>query len=94
MIEQQRGQMKITWIDDKREPRAKPNPLYPDGIDLDISAGKQKTCSTPLPYPARRCGHYLVICEMCGLRVIVTTAGRPDDPRSLKLACKNGDKLQ
>ena len=80
--------MKSKWIDHGREPRVKPNPLYPDGIDLDISRGAEKTCSTPLPYPARRCGVYQITCEVCGMSTIVTTAGRTDDPRSLKLACK------
>lgn len=80
--------MKIEWIDAGREPRVAPNPEYPDGKDLDTSDGAAKSCFTELPYPARRCGTYIVECETCGLRVGVTTAGRPDDPRSLKVACK------
>jgi hypothetical protein len=41
-----------------------------------------------LPYPAKRIGHYRIECELCGLRVACTTAGRPDDPRSIRIACK------
>lgn len=40
-----------------------------------------------LPYPAPRCGIYAVKCEKCGLLVGFTTAGRPDDPRKVTLAC-------
>lgn len=81
--------MKIEWIDSGREPQCAPNPDYPNGKDMDVSDGAAKTCFTELPYPAKRCGHYIVECETCGLRFGVTTAGRPDDPRSLKVACKS-----
>jgi hypothetical protein len=80
--------LKIEWLDGKREPQCKPNPAYPKGIDVDMSHGAAKTCFTEIPYPARRCGTYVIECETCGLRVGVTTAGRTDDPRSVKLACK------
>lgn len=79
--------LKVEWIDRCREPRCAPNPSYPNGIDVDSSFGAPATCSTDLPYPAKRCGLYVVTCEGCGIRVAVTTAGRPDDPRSLKVAC-------
>lgn len=81
------GQFAITWHDSGREPQCPPNPAYPSGIDLD--AAFEGACETALPYPAPRCGHYLVVCRRCGLRVGVTTAGRPDDPRSLKVNCSS-----
>lgn len=80
--------MKITWHDAGREPRERPNPAYPNGIDLDASGGSMPTCTATLPYPAKRCGSYTVECETCGSRVGCTTAGRADDPRSIKVACK------
>lgn len=81
--------MKVTWIDRWREPQEPPNPDYPNGIDLDLSqgAGTGFTCAVDLPYPARRIGFYLIDCEICGQKLVVTTAGRPDDPRSVKIAC-------
>lgn len=78
----------ITWHDSGREPHCAPNPAYPNGIDLDVSLGLHPTCRTDLPYPAKRCGYYVVKCSRCGLEIAVTTAGRPDDPRSVTLACK------
>ena len=80
--------MKITWTDFLDEPSCPPNPSYPMGIDLDISEGATKTCKASLPYPAKRCGFYSVECETCGQRIVATTAGRPDDPRSVKMACR------
>jgi hypothetical protein len=77
----------VKWIDSGREPQAKPNPAYPKGMDVDMSQGR-KSCETDLPYPARRCGYYVLTCDTCSLRTIVTTAGRPDDPHHVKLACK------
>lgn len=76
------------WIDHKREPRSAPDPRYLDGIDVNIAAGADKTCFIDLPYPARRCGLYVVTCTVCGLKTAVTTAGRRDDPRTLTVACK------
>lgn len=46
------------------------------------------TCETRLPYPAARCGTYVIECSKCGLSVACTTAGRPDDPRLARLPCK------
>jgi hypothetical protein len=79
--------IRVTWRDGGREPQCEPNPNYPEGIDLDASDGAARTCVAKLPYPAKRCGHFLVKCRACGSRVACTTAGRPDDPRSIKIAC-------
>ncbi len=80
--------MKIDWHDGGREAQCKSNPNYPNGIDLDPTEGTAAvTCRVELPYPAKRCGVYIIECEKCGLQVGITTAGRPDDPRSVKLAC-------
>ena len=84
--------MKVEWHDAGREPQCAPNPQYPNGIDLDCADGAEATCMTGLPYPAKRCGLYTVTCELCGQTVAVTTAGRPDDPRTLKMACRLSGK--
>lgn len=79
--------MKVEWIDGKREPQCAPNPEYPNGIAVDASGGAEKTCTVELPYPARRIGRYMVECPVCGARTMCTTAGRTDDPKSIKVAC-------
>jgi hypothetical protein len=38
----------------------------------------------------QRCGVWVVACHTCGLRVGITAAGRPDDPRTVRLACNRG----
>jgi hypothetical protein len=78
----------ITWMDAGRWPRVKPNPQYPDGKDISLAKPGQPSCKVDLPYPARRIGTYVVVCDDCGLSVGVTTAGRRDDPRSVELPCK------
>lgn len=81
--------IKIEWIDSGREPKVAPNPKCPDGIDVDISTPPGGwNCRVELPYPARRIGHYLLECDICGSRVAITTAGRRDDPRSATIPCK------
>jgi hypothetical protein len=79
---------KVRWIDHRREPQNQPDPRYPNGVDLDITNGTGPNCATPLPYPAKRCGLYVVECKACGANALVTTAGRPDDPRSLRISCR------
>lgn len=79
--------LEVEWIDRGREPQCAPNPSFPSGRYIDMSEGALKTCWTELPYPAKRCGVFIVYCKKCGLRVGITTAGRTDDPRSVKLAC-------
>lgn len=62
-------------------------PNYPDGIAVDASRGKPVSCKVEIPYPAPECGSYVVSCKVCGLTAVITAAGRPDDPISVKLAC-------
>jgi hypothetical protein len=64
-----------------------PDPAYPQGVDVDVSGGAENSCTAQLPYPAPECGHFLVRCRLCKYSVAVTAAGRPDDPRTLKMPC-------
>lgn len=83
-----RPAVKVTFLDKGREPTEKPDPRHPDGVDVDASDGAMRACVIALPYPAPRCGLWAVECAACGLTVLVSCAGRRDDPRSLKIACK------
>jgi hypothetical protein len=83
----QQNDFEIYWADAGREPKLPPNPKYPNGVDLDLTGGRPY-CETTLAYPAPRCGSYLIKCRVCGITAAITTAGRADDPRSVKLACK------
>lgn len=78
--------LEVTWIDHGREPKCEPNPDFPEGQDIDISFGRP-SCSVDLPYPAERCGVFIVKCDVCGLSLGLTTAGRPDDPRTVTVPC-------
>ena len=86
------AKLKVSWLDSGREPQCPPDPKYPDGVALDVSEGASETCETSLPYPARRCGMYTVVCPECGLSATLTTAGRPDDPKSVKVPCRTWAK--
>lgn len=82
--------VEVKWIDDKREPKCPPNPRYPRGIDVVAFPAKSahKTRKVDLPYPAKRCGWYLVKCLRCQQQTMISTAGRVDDPRSVTIECK------
>ncbi len=82
------GRFSVAWVDAGREPQCPPNPLYPTGIELDASGGVHQACTADLPYPAKRCGRYEVKCRICGVIAAVTTAGRLDDPRTVRVPCK------
>lgn len=81
------GAFNIEWVDRGREPQCAPDPAYPHGIIVDTSEGATRTCDADVPYPAKRCGTYVVHCKQCHLTVAVTTAGRVDDPRRVTLGC-------
>ena len=79
---------KIKWFDSGHEPKGQPNPDFPRGYDIDVSHGAEHSCFIDLPYPAKRIGHYYIKCRVCGAKVLCTTAGRVDDPKSVRMACK------
>lgn len=79
--------LQVTWIDNGREPTCPADPAYPHGMDIDGTSGRRPSCHTTLPYPAKRCGQYLVTCSFCGFTGMFTTAGRADDPRSVRVLC-------
>jgi hypothetical protein len=81
-------QFKVGFISHNRKAKCAPDPAYPQGIDADLTDGAKVACLAELPYPAECCGVWLVECLTCGIRAGITAAGRPDDPRSAKLACK------
>jgi len=80
--------LRVLWRNSEAEPIGPADPGYPHGTDLDVSAGAVETCWTALAYPAPRVGAYAVDCHVCGRHVICGTAGRADDPRSIKVACR------
>lgn len=80
--------LKVEFIDSGREPQCEPNPAFPDGQHIDSSMGAENACTANIPYPAPRCGLMIVECPKCGMRVALTVAGRIDDPRTVKIACK------
>jgi len=80
--------LKVTFLSHNRQPRCAPNPVYPEGIDVDLSKGAKASCMTALPYPAECCGAWLIVCRACSQHYVVTAAGRPDDPRTVRLPCE------
>lgn len=79
--------LSVTFISHRRKAKCAPHPDYPNGIDIDMTKGAKVGCLADLPYPAKCCGILIVRCEKCGESAAITTAGRVDDPRTVKLAC-------
>lgn len=85
--DQQAVTFKIEWIDRGRDPQCPPDPDFPDGKDIPAML-PGPSCGVKLPYPAKRCGVYIIECSVCGIRVAITTVGRRDDPRSVSINCR------
>lgn len=81
-------QFQVIWQDRKRQPAVPFNRAYPWGKSCDLAGGMLPACQLDLEWPALRCGQYLIACIKCGMRVVVTTAGRVDDPRQVRMPCK------
>ena len=78
---------KIDWKDYGRDPTCAPDPRFPNGCIIDITGGRTPSCEVVLPYPAKRCGSYWISCETCGFTASISTAGRPDDPHTVRFPC-------
>ena len=79
----------VVFLDSGREPQCKPDPKYPDGMAINLAIGKPGAkCTRNLPYPAPRCGSYIITCTICKFKAAITVAGRPDDPRTVTLPCQ------
>lgn len=76
----------VEFIDHGRRPQCKPNPAYPEGVDVDASRGLP-SCWVKLP-KVETTGLFVVSCDVCDRRDALTAAGRPDDPRSYRMACR------
>jgi hypothetical protein len=84
--------IQIDFVSHHRKAKNPPNPKYPEGVNLDLTKGAKVACFADLPYPAECCGILVVRCKKCGANAVITTAGRRDDPRSVKLGCAALDK--
>jgi hypothetical protein len=67
--------------------RCDPDPAYPHGIAIDGAGNASAWCIARLPYPAPECGHFRVDCKLCGFSLLITAAGRADDPISVRMPC-------
>jgi hypothetical protein len=78
----------VDWVDRNRETTHPADPAYPHGSAIDVALNAMKACRVELPYPAARCGLWVMTCRQCGFSIALATAGRPDDPRSVRIPCK------
>jgi hypothetical protein len=67
--------------------KCKPDPIVPKGTVVNACRNDEPSCTVKLPYPAPECGHFIVRCKDCGLSVVATAAGRPDDPIRITMPC-------
>jgi hypothetical protein len=82
------GRFDRVWLGTGKTAQCPPNPAFPHGMDLDLASDALAACTTDLPYPAPEVGAWKLTCTLCGTVIGVTAAGRPDDPRSVTVACK------
>jgi hypothetical protein len=89
MREPKPGIIKIEFVPSGRgKAQCPPDPRWLNGVNLD-AAGQGPGCKVTLPYPAPECGHFRIFCTECNCMVVVTAAGRVDDPRSVVIPCRS-----
>jgi hypothetical protein len=71
---------------ERRKAKCPPNLRYPNGTHIDL--GTRPACLVSLPYPAPRCGWFLLDCPVCHENLLVTVSGQRDDPCSVMLPCR------
>jgi hypothetical protein len=83
------GKHEVKFIPSGRgKAQCPPNPDYPNGVSMSTVADRKNLyCKIDLTYPAPECGMWSIKCKTCGFTVLVTAAGRPDDPVSLEVEC-------
>lgn len=86
MTEGPHRNLRLTFLSQNRPPRCAPNPKFPNGVVIDT--GERPACATDLPYPAECVGAWLIRCDRCGTSIVITAAGRPDDPKAAMVPCK------
>ena len=80
----------VDWVDGHRETATPPDPTYPDGCAIDVALDAPRACRLQLAWPAQRCGQWVITCRDCGFAIALATAGRPDDPRTVRMPCRTG----
>jgi hypothetical protein len=78
----------VDWIDGHRAATYPADPGYPNGVAIDVALDAVRACRAELPYPAARCGLWVLRCTLCGYAIALATAGRKDDPRTVRLPCR------
>ena len=78
----------VDWVDQHRESQHPADATYPNGCAIDVALDAPKACRVELPYPAARCGLYVITCRACGYAIALATSGRRDDPRSVRMPCR------
>jgi hypothetical protein len=80
------GQIEVSWLSRHRKTQVAPDPNHPNGKDID--GGQRPACKVELPYPAECVGLYYAECLDCKANMLITVAGRPDDPKTVMLPCR------
>lgn len=78
----------VDWVDGHREATFAADAAYPDGTAIDVALDATRACRLELPYPAARCGLWVITCRRCAYSIALATAGRRDDPRSVRVPCR------
>jgi hypothetical protein len=87
--------LRVEWrerhVRSRREapaPAASPvQDAYPGGIDVDLAMGGGAHCSAVLPQHPGKPGLYDIRCTRCGLSLALTSGGRSNDPRAVRVPC-------
>ena len=78
----------VDWVDQHHETTRPADPNYPLGTAIDVALDATRACRLELRCPAARCGLWVITCRVCSYAIALSTTGRADDPRSVRVPCK------
>jgi hypothetical protein len=82
------GKFTVVWSSTGQKAQKPSDQRYPRGVHIDGRMNKEDpSCIVKLPYPSPCVGAYKATCEICGLVIGITAAGRRDDPKSFEITC-------
>jgi len=79
----------VQWTGTGRKAQHPPDRRFPHGVEIRTNSPGRPYCVVFPPYPAKEIGTWTISCQKCGLVIVVTAAGRPDDPNTVYLGCKD-----
>jgi hypothetical protein len=78
----------VVFISAKRgKAKCQPDPNFPNGMIAEARIPGLAHCYVKIPYPSPEIGWVHIRCKECDVTMLLTVAGRADDPVAAAVTC-------